>query len=57
MKIQLYYGTAVAAVPASALEVMDRATKHDLKVLLTLAADPALALLGENMAEGHGPVG
>lgn len=39
MKIQLNYGTAVAAVPASALEYMDRATKNDLKVLLTICAD------------------
>ena len=54
MKIQLYYGTAVAAVPTSVLEVMDRATKKDLKVLLTLAADPAL-LSGETVTEcaGH----
>ena len=36
MKIQLYYGTAVAVVPASILAVMDRATKNDLTVLLTL---------------------
>ena len=55
MKIQLYYGTAVAAVPASALEVMDRATKHDLKVLLTLAADPAL-LSGGSLGECVGAI-
>lgn len=55
MKIQLYYGTAVAAVPASALEVMDRATKHDLKVLLTLAADPAL-LSGGSLGECVGTI-
>lgn len=42
MKIQLYYGTAVATVPASALGVMERAGKHDLQVLLTLCAEPAL---------------
>ena len=42
MKIQLNYGTAVATVPASALEVMDRATKNDLKVLLTLSSNPTL---------------
>ena len=42
MNIQLQYGTAVAAVPASALAVMDRATKIDLRVLLTLCAKPAL---------------
>ena len=50
MKIQLYFGTAVATVPASVLEVMDRATKHDLKVLLTLAADPAI-LSGGSLGE------
>ena len=42
MNIQLNYGTAVATVPAAALAVMDRATRQDLAVLLTLAADPAL---------------
>lgn len=42
MNIQLQYGTAVATVPAAALRVMDRATKSDLKVLLTLSAKPAL---------------
>lgn len=42
MNIQLQYGTAVAAVPASALAVMDRATKTDLRVLLILCAKPAL---------------
>ena len=36
MNIRLNYGTAVATIPAAALAVMDRATKHDLKVLLTL---------------------
>ena len=50
MKIQLYYGAAVAAVPVSVLEVMDRATKKDLKVLLTLASDPTL-LSGESIGE------
>ena len=42
MNIRINYGTAVATVPAAALAVMDRATKQDLTVLLTLAADPAL---------------
>ena len=50
MKIQLQYGTAVATVPASALEVMDRATKNDLAVLLTLASDPTL-LAGGSLGE------
>lgn len=42
MNIRINYGTAVATIPAAALAVMDRATKQDLTVLLTLAADPAL---------------
>ena len=50
MKIQLYYGAAVAAVPVSVLEVMDRATKKDLKALLILASDPAL-LAADSMGE------
>lgn len=36
------YGTSIATIPAAALEVMDRATSDDLKVLLLLAAEPAL---------------
>lgn len=55
MKIQLQYGTAVATVPASALEVMDRATKNDLTVLLTLASDPAL-LWGGSFGECVGRI-
>ena len=55
MKIQLQYGTAVATVPASALEVMDRATKNDLTVLLTLASDPAL-LSGGSFGECVGRI-
>ncbi len=47
MKIQLQYGTAVATVPAAALAVMERATKNDIRVLLTLCAEPAL-LTGES---------
>lgn len=47
MNIQLQYGTAVATIPAAALAVMDRANQTDLRVLLTLAADPAL-LTGES---------
>lgn len=43
MNIQLQYGTAVATVPAATLAVLDRATKNDLRVLLTLCAKPALA--------------
>ena len=50
MKIQLNYGTAVATVPASALAVMDRATKNDLKVLLTMAADSTI-LTGASFGE------
>lgn len=50
MNIQLQYGTAVAAVPASALAVMDRATKTDLRVLLTLCAGPDLTT-GNSMGE------
>ena len=50
MKIQLYYGAAVATIPVSVLEVMDRATKKDLKALLILASDPAL-LSGPTMEE------
>ncbi len=42
MNILIHYGTAVATVPTSALGVMERATKNDLKVLLTLCADPTL---------------
>ena len=55
MKILLNYGTAVATVPASALEVMDRATKNDLKVLLTLASDPTL-LSGGSFGECVGAI-
>ena len=55
MNIRLNYGTAVATVPAAALAVMDRATKHDLKVLLTLAADPAL-LTGDSFGECVGNI-
>ena len=55
MKIQLYYGTAVVAVPSSVLEVMDRATKKDLKVLLTLASDPTL-LSGGSIRECAGSI-
>ena len=55
MKIQLYYGTAVAVVPASVLAVMDRATKKDLTVLLTLSADPTL-LSGGSMGECAGSI-
>ena len=50
MKIQLNYGTAVATVPASALAVMDRATKNDLRVLLTLSADSTI-LTGGSLGE------
>ena len=50
MKIQLYYGAAVATIPVSVLEVMDRATKKDLKALLILASDPALPS-GQTMEE------
>lgn len=55
MKIRLQYGTAVATVPASALEVMDRATKQDLKVLLILASEPAL-LSGGSLGECVGAI-
>lgn len=55
MNIRLNYGTAVATIPAAALAVMDRATKHDLKVLLTLAADPAL-LTGDSFGECVGNI-
>lgn len=48
MNILIHYGTAVATVPAAALGVMERATKNDLKVLLTLCADPAL-LSGDSL--------
>ena len=41
MNILIHYGTAVATVPSAALAVMDRATNHDLRVLLTLCAEPA----------------
>lgn len=55
MNIRLNYGTAVATIPAAALAVMDRATKHDLKVLLTLASDPAL-LTGDSFGECVGNI-
>ncbi|MBR5123898.1 MAG: DnaD domain protein, partial [Clostridia bacterium] len=42
MNVLIHYGTAVAVVPAAALEVADRATKTDLQVLLTLCAEPTL---------------
>ena len=55
MNIQLQYGTAVAAVPAAALAVMDRATQTDLRVLLTLAADPPL-LTGDSFGACVGSI-
>lgn len=55
MNIQLNYGTAVATVPAAALAVMDRATKTDLRVLLTIAADSAL-LWGESFGDCVGSI-
>lgn len=42
MKITINYGTGVAAVPKDVLQVMDRATKTDLRLLILLSADPAL---------------
>ncbi len=42
MNIQFHYGNAVVTVPAAVLAVMDRATKNDLRILLTLAADSSL---------------
>ncbi len=50
MNILIYYGTAVATVPAAALAVMERATKNDLQVLLTLCAEPTL-LSGDSFGE------
>lgn len=55
MNIRIQYGTAVAVLPTAALTVMDRATKHDLKVLLTLCAEPAL-LSGESFGECVGNI-
>ena len=46
MNIQLQYGTAVATVPAAALEVLDRATKNDLRVLLTICSDTSILAKG-----------
>ena len=42
MKITINYGTGVAAVPRDVLQVMDRATKTDLRLLILLSADPSL---------------
>ena len=42
MKITINYGTGVAAVPKDVLQVMDRATKADLRLMLLLSADPTL---------------
>ncbi len=42
MMIRLQYGTEVAVIPASVLDVMSRANATDLRVLLTLCADAAL---------------
>ena len=42
MKITINYGTGVAAVPKDVLQVMDRATKTDLRLLILLSADPSL---------------
>ena len=42
MKIQIQYGTGVAVLPASVLDVMNRATAADLRVLLALCADAAM---------------
>ena len=55
MNIQLNYGTAVATIPAAALTVMDRATQTDLRVLLTLAADPPL-LTGDSFGACVGSI-
>lgn len=55
MNIQLQYGTAVATVPAAALAVMDRATKTDLRVLLTLCAKPNLTA-GNSFGECVGSI-
>jgi DnaD/phage-associated family protein len=42
MKITINYGTGVATVPRDVLQVMDRATKTDLRLLILLSADPLL---------------
>ena len=55
MNIQLQYGTAVATIPAAALAVLDRATKNDLRVLLTLCAKPALTV-GHSFGECVGNI-
>ena len=55
MNIQLQYGTAVAAIPAATLAVMDRATQTDLRVLLILAADPTL-LTGDSFGTCVGSI-
>lgn len=47
MKITINYGTGVAAVPKDVLQVMDRATKTDLRLLILLSADPSLLCDGE----------
>ena len=47
MKIRLQYASAVAVLPASALDVMNRANATDLRVLLALCADADLRELSE----------
>ena len=42
MNIQIHYGTGVITLPADVLTMMERATKHDLRLLVLLASDPAL---------------
>ena len=55
MNIQLQYGIAVVTLPAAALAMMERATKNDFKVLLTLCAKPTLTV-GNSFGECVGNI-
>ena len=40
--LRFRYGNAVAVLPAAVSDALDRATKQDLKILILVAADPAM---------------
>ncbi len=49
MKLAINYGNAVAVLPQSAFEKIDKATKKDLKLLFALASDNSLLGLEDNI--------
>lgn len=51
MKSTFNYGNAIAVLPRSAFEKLDKATKKDIKLLFALACEPSLMNDGEKMTD------